>query len=68
MNDLINETAALIRAYNPALADAFLAQPFRRVTLARGFAAGFGADDVHPAAVAVLRVAYMDRDAREALA
>lgn len=67
MQNLINETAALIAAYNPQLAAAFIAQPFRRVDLARSFAVGFVQDvedDVHPVAAAVLRVAYADRDAR----
>lgn len=67
MNDLINETAALIRQYNPRLAEAFINQPFRRVDLAQAFSRGFAdsiGGDIHPAANAVLRVAYADRDAR----
>lgn len=71
MHNLITETADLIRQYNPRLAAAFEAQPFRRVELARAFARGFvtdAADDVHPVAAAVLRVAYADRDARIAAA
>jgi len=62
------ETAELIAGYNPALARLWIAQPFQRVNIARAFAAGFRREsddsDPHPAALAVLNVALLDREAR----
>lgn len=60
MTDLINSAADIIRAYNPALADRWLSDPFRRQDLACAFAAGFAKsddDDIHPHAAIVFRVA-----------
>ena len=67
MQQLINEAAAIIRQYNVALADAFLAQPFRRVELACAFSRGFvqnPEDDAPEFCNLVLRVAYADKEAR----
>jgi hypothetical protein len=67
--DIIADAAALIATYNPALADCFRNEPFRRVNLALAFAAGFRKsvnDDIHPTASMVLRVAYLDRQTRVA--
>ena len=68
-NELIKETADLIRQYDPALASLWLAQPFQRVGMAIAFANGFlhtgkklGVD--HPAAKVVMKVAYTDKQAR----
>lgn len=44
---IINEAASLIREFNPRLADAFIAQPFNRVALAKAFRAGFKAQSVY---------------------
>lgn len=72
MQDLINEAAEVIRHYNPALADAWITDGWRRVDLALAFAAGFKHasvdDDPHPHAAIVLHVAYLLRDARAAAA
>lgn len=68
MHALIQDTAALIADFDPALARAFAAQPANRVTLAHAFASGLVADpgdDPHPVGATVLRVAYLDREARQ---
>jgi hypothetical protein len=67
MDDLIRDAADIIRPFSPDLAAAFIAQPFARIDLALGFAAGFAkddADDIHPAASIILQIAFADRDAR----
>ena len=67
IDTLIAEAADLIRPFSAELADAFIAEPFRRVDLALGFAAGFAteeSDDIDPRASLVLRVAFADRDLR----
>lgn len=63
----VAEAAAIIRTYNPALADCWLRQPFRRLDLARAFAAGFAVNEwgeAPPVAYEVIRVALADREAR----
>jgi hypothetical protein len=60
-------TAELIRRYNPALADCYISQPFRRVDLAKAFANGFTPDDsgdLPPVAWSVIRAALADQRAR----
>jgi hypothetical protein len=69
MNAAIN-TAALIRKYNPALADCWIRQPYRRLDLARAFAAGFSADEYGelPAICwTVIRSALADSEARRSM-
>jgi hypothetical protein len=68
-NELIKETADLIRQYDPALANLWLTQPFQRVGMAIAFANGFlhtgkklGID--HPAAKVVMKVACADKRIR----
>jgi hypothetical protein len=69
LDQLVRETADLLRPFSEDLADAFVADPFRRVDLAFAFAAGLAkheTDDVHPTAATVLQVALFDRDRRAA--
>ncbi len=66
----ISEAAALIESYNPSLAACFRSQPFRRVDLARAFAAGFKPNeygDLPRICYLILEVAYADKAARSAL-
>jgi hypothetical protein len=67
MNAILAAAAAIIGNYNPQLAKAWDAQPFRRVTIANAFAAGFAADpgdDIHQGAALVIRAALLDRESR----
>jgi hypothetical protein len=67
MDDLIKEAASIIRDYDPALAEAFISNPFRRIDLACAFSSGFvksPEDDAPEFCNIILRVAYADRDAR----
>jgi hypothetical protein len=69
MNTAI-KTANLIREYNAALADCYVRQPFRRVDLARAFAAGFKPDqhgDVPAVCWEVVRSALADCEARKSM-
>jgi len=64
------QAAAVIREYNPALADCWIRQPSRRVDLAQAFAAGFKPDeygDVPAVCWEVIRSAFADREARRAM-
>jgi hypothetical protein len=64
------QAAAVIREYNPALADCWMLQPSRRVDLAQAFAAGFKPDqygDVPAVCWEVIRSALADREARKAM-
>ena len=63
-------TAATIRQHNPALADCYIRQPFRRVDLAQAFAAGFSVDqfgELPAVCWVVIRAAIADREARRAM-
>lgn len=69
MKNIINKAAGLIRKFDPALAQAWVDQPFRRVDLATAFARGFAndeCDDVNPTADLVLQISFWDRDMRQA--
>lgn len=64
------KTAETIGKYNAALADCYLRQPFRRVDLARAFAAGFKPDkygDVPSVCWEVVRSALADREVRKSM-
>jgi hypothetical protein len=68
---IIADAAAIIELYNPKLAACFRTQPFRRVDLARAFAAGFKTNefgDLPDFCYLILKAAYADRDSRVALA
>lgn len=41
MNNTVNQAAALIREFNPALASLFIARPFHRETIVVAFERGF---------------------------
>jgi hypothetical protein len=66
LDQLVRETADLLRPFSEDLADAFVADPFRRVDLAFAGLAKHETDDVHPTAATVLQVALFDRDRRAA--
>lgn len=64
------KTADLIRKHNAAIADCYIRQPWRRVDLARAFAAGFKPDqygDVPAVCWTVLRAAMADSESRRAM-
>ena len=64
------KTAAMIRQYNPALADCWIRQPYRRLDLANAFAAGFSPDeygDLPAVCWAVIRSALADKEARSSM-
>ena len=64
------QTAALIRQYNPALANCWMSQPYRRLDLARAFAAGFAADqygEIPAVCWTVIQSALADREARRSM-
>ena len=67
MQAIINDTVDILAKFSPDLAEMFRTQPFNRVDIAVAFAAGFvknDNDDPNPTAIAVLEVAFMDRNAR----
>jgi hypothetical protein len=64
------KTAELIRQYNPALAECWIRQPYRRLDLANAFAAGFSEDqygDLPAVCWAVIRSALADSEARQSM-
>ena len=64
------KTAALIREYNPALANCWISQPFRRLDLARAFAAGFAADqygELPAVCWTVIQSALADSESRRSM-
>ena len=64
----VEAAAEVLQAFSADLANAWRTQPFNRVDLAVGFAAGFAkedTDDVHPTAAAVEQVAFLDREVRQ---
>lgn len=66
----INNAAALIREYNPALADCWMRQPHRRLDLARAFAAGFPVDqhgEIPALCWDIIKVALADVESRRAM-
>ena len=67
MNSIINNTVRIIAKFSPDMAEMFRTQPFNRVDIAVAFAAGFvknDNDDPNPTAMAVMEVAFMDRNSR----
>ena len=67
----VAKAAAVIRQYNPALADCWICQPSRRLDLANAFAAGFKPDqygELPSLCWDVIRVALADLEKRRAMA
>lgn len=67
MTDMIAEAAALIRQFDPALADRFVSRPFHRVAYARAFMAGLSGelDSLNDRiGLLVFRVAWADSQSR----
>jgi len=67
MQTIINDTVDILAKFSPDLAEMFRTQPFNRVDIAVAFAAGFvqnDNNDPNQTAMAVMKVAFMDRDSR----